>query len=393
MGSTESARTRVELHFADGTKIDTFNSFQLHDSFTDPLGSQTFEIAPPRPLYAEYRKRLAKGELVAILVNGITQGSFLIQTVSRHISKSKGCVIRLTCNTVLVTPYQGHIDPDFAIATDTDTPIENIISKAMLPYGFEQLRTDGQAHSQAISGKTLLKKRGGKATKKPPKTAKAQAHENETAYGFVTRIITRLGVIMRVDETGVLIIHAPNYTQDPIATLGQSFSQRIQGDVDYFVDDIEIHDSNDGQFSECTIRGQRDSSSDTSTQRPTATVKALDVHPLRPTYKSTAAPFKPKVLRDKNSRDQATARSMGHFEIGTRALDAYWIAGEVHGFVSATGAIWTVDTVVRVRVEAEDLDENMWVLERTLMQDAQGGQKTRLKLLPLGALVIGDNPS
>ncbi len=393
MANTEASRGRVELHFADGTRIDTFNSFQLHDSFTDPLGSQTFEIAPPRELYADYRKRLGKGELVAVLVNGIIQGSFLIQTANRHISKSKGCTIRITCNTVLVTPYQGHIDPDFAIATDTDTPIETIIIKAMLPYGFQQVRTDGQAHSQAISGKTLLKKKGGKATKKPPKTAKAQAHENEATYAFITRIITRLGVIMRVDETGVLIVHAPNYTQDPIATLAQSFSQRIQGDVDYFIDDIEIHDSNDGQFSQCTIRGERDSSADTSTQRPVATVTALEVHPFRPTYKSTAAPYKPKVLRDKNSRDLAQARSMAHFEMGTRAVDAYWIQGEVHGFVSATGAIWTVDTVVRVRVEAEDLDENMWVLERTLTQDAQGGQKTRLKLLPLGALVIGDDPN
>jgi hypothetical protein len=44
-------------------------------------------------------------------------------------------------------------------------------------------------------------------------------------------------------------------------------------------------------------------------------------------------------------------------------------------------------------VDAEQLDESMWLLERTLHQDSSGGQKTSLKLLPKGALLLGDAPS
>jgi hypothetical protein len=35
----------------------------------------------------------------------------------------------------------------------------------------------------------------------------------------------------------------------------------------------------------------------------------------------------------------------------------------------------------------------MWILERELMQDRSGGQRTRLKLIPKGALVLGEIPT
>lgn len=66
------------------------------------------------------------------------------------------------------------------------------------------------------------------------------------------------------------------------------------------------------------------------------------------------------------------------------------MVGEVDGFVSSTGRIWQVDTIARVVVAAYDLDEEMWVLERVLTQDVGQGQKTRLTLIPKGALVLGE---
>jgi prophage tail gpP-like protein len=61
--------------------------------------------------------------------------------------------------------------------------------------------------------------------------------------------------------------------------------------------------------------------------------------------------------------------------------------------VSATGAVWSIDTIARVYCEAFDIDEDMWILQRELMQDRSGGQRTRLKLIPKGALVLGEIPT
>jgi prophage tail gpP-like protein len=78
--------------------------------------------------------------------------------------------------------------------------------------------------------------------------------------------------------------------------------------------------------------------------------------------------------------------------MGLRAEKAFYVQGEVDGMVSATGRLWQVDTMVHVVIEAEGLDEDMWVAEVRRTADAQGGQRTHLRLLPKGALVLGDIP-
>ncbi len=393
MSSTDSRKAHVVMHFGDGSTIDIWNSFTLKDSFTDPLGSLTFETAPPANQYADYKNRLAKGERVTVLVNGVAQGRFLIQTVERTISKSHGKVIRVICHTELVTPYQGHVNPDLSLKHQTDVSVEEVVLTALGPYGFNAIITDSRAHASAISGRPIG---GGKA---PPafatrharrKQNAAKAQENETAYAFCARIATRLGCVIRCNFEGTILVGEPDYDQPASATVVQTSSTGVPGDR--FIDAVTIHDSNDEQFSECTIRGNRPDHGTAGTNRPVARIREDELHPNRPSYRSPVASYKPKFLRDNNARDDDRAKAMGTFELGVRALNAYYVTGEVHGFVAETGAIWTVDTVVRVIIEAEQVDEEMYLLERVLMQDSAGGQKTRLKLVPKGALVLGDPP-
>jgi prophage tail gpP-like protein len=96
--------------------------------------------------------------------------------------------------------------------------------------------------------------------------------------------------------------------------------------------------------------------------------------------------------KDKSSRDVDQCRNAAIFELGMRAKDAYTVEGQVMGWISATGRIWTVDTVARVIVEPEGLDDPMYLVERTLHMSADGGQHTSLKFIPLNSLVLGENP-
>jgi len=379
----------VAMQFGDGTAIDTWNALQWRDAFTEPLGDLSFESIPPRGRFQEYRNKLAKGSAVTISINGVKQGDYLIQSAHRSISTDGGSAIRVQCHTTLITPYEGNVDPDVSIATPTDVPVADAVLKALAPYGFDRIVADTAASVSARSGRPI----GGRsaaATVGELKHQDAVAHEGETAYSFCARIFTRLGCALRVDQNGVLLVGAPQYDTAVTDTLRQSFTGGLPGD--YFVGTVEIEDSNAGQFSEVQVRGQRADTGAATTARPVARVTEEELHPLRPSYRSTAAPYKPKVFHDRSSRDPVRALSCAKLEMGLRAEKAFSVTGEVDGFISSTGRIWQVDTLVRVVIEAEGLDEVLWVAAVERTQSANGGQKTKIRLLPKGALVLGDIP-
>lgn len=382
----EASRGNVVLHFADGTKIDTWNNFTLHDSFIDPLGKLEFETAPARDRVQEYRERLTKGQLVTLLINGNSQGGFIIQEVHRSISAAGGVKFKIHCVTPLITPYQGSVDPDLAFHSQTDTPLETVILKALAPYGFDKLVSDSAGHVNTLSGLPI----GGRAAPFPVTALKykeAQAHEGETAYHFCARLFARVGCVLRMHADGSLLLSTPDYTQRACAAITQG-----TGPGDRCVGTIEIIDSNDDQFSQATCRGERsDDAGQTQTGRPVGTVTAAALHPERPTYQSFAAAYKPKIHLDKHARDKERCTSVATLILGSRASKAFSVGVEVDGFVSQTGAIWTVDTIVHVKIDADGIDEDMWVLERTFTLDGTG-QKTKLKLLPKFALQLGTIP-
>jgi hypothetical protein len=386
---SERNRATVEMHFADGATIDTWHTLTMRDAFNDPLGDLQFETFPPLKFFADYKRRLAKGEIVTVLVNGVLQGGFLIETVERTIDPKRGAGFKLTCKTPLITPYQGHVDPDLALKADKDIEVTALVAQVMLPYGFTQVRGDDRASVNILSGVPIG---GGKTivTTSKLKHRDAKAHENETAYQFCARLLTRLGVVLRCAPDSELLVCAPHYTGDAAYTVVQNRDGGIDGD--YFVGAVTIHDSNDDQFSECTVRGVRPDDGDSSNARPIGSVTSASLFPKRPAYTSSVASYKPKILKDTCSRDVERAKSVAKLELGLRGANAYTVSGEVDGWISTTKRVWTVDTLARVYVELEELDEVMYLLDRTLEQDPKGGQRTKLKFIPKGALVIGDVP-
>ncbi len=393
---TERTHGVVEMHFSDGSKIDSWQSVSMRDGYTDPLGELTLETTPPARFIADYRRRLAKGELVSMLVNGVNQGTFLIQTCNRKHGQH-GTTFSLTCHTPLITPYQGSVDPELTHKAPTDVPLAVTVIKALAPYGFDVVLTDTAGAVQTVSGKPL----DGRAQQVSiAKLTHREAHpqEGELAYQYVARLITRLGCCLRCAPDGTLLIGKPDYDQAPAYTLLRTLTKRgLHGD--YFVGDVDITDTNDGQYSEVTVRGMDlDSAAQTQTSLPIGRVVENLLHANRPSYRSPiAAPYKPKFIKDKGSRDKLRATSTAKLELGLAASKAFHITGMVDGFVSTTGRIWSVDTIAHVFIEQEEIDEDMWIAERVLTLRRGGGEGdgeyTRLKLLPKGALVLGDVPS
>lgn len=378
------------MNFGNGSSISDWTSLSLRDTYTDPLAELTFQTAPTRQNRDFYPELLRKGTLVTIFVDEVNQGGYLITRVRTTIGKGGGVVYDITCKTPLCTPYEGSVDPDLEVSTQTDTPVTIVVLKALAPYGFDRISGDGAAAASALTGKGI---KGASATIPVDvlKQSQAKAQEGETAYQFAARIFSRLGICLRMAPDGQLLLGAPDYDQQPSYALVQDASGEAEGD--YFTGDVVIEDTNDGQFSECRVRGQRDESAgSTQTARPEATVKATDLNKFYPAYEGEQAGYKPKILRDKNARDVNRCKSVAKLALGLPAKDAFTITGEVDGFKAKTGALWQVNTTVDVFIDAAGIREKMWILERTFTQDKNGGQKCRVKVVPLNSVVLGDIP-
>lgn len=399
-------RAIVEMRFTDGTVLRTWESFSLHESFADPLGSFSFTARPTIKTLAWHTERLQKGEKVLVYVDNARQGAFIITGTDAHFDRDNGATIEVTCKTPLATAYEAGVDPTTSRKPPTDVAVTDLILAVMQPYGFLSVFGDSSANVQAMTGKPIGN-RSAAVTVEALKAKDLQAHENETAYQFCARIITRLGLALRVDATDEtkLLVSAPDYEQDELYAVGDG-----EG-CDRFVH-WNVVDTNDGQFSECVCRGVRhDDSTSTQSNTPKAVVNWVELMPPpAPTtttisatarrdgfaaYSSTYHPTKPRYLHDKSARDVPRAKNAATLALGLPAKDAFVIRGEVYGMKSRTGALWASDTVARCRISlpmirGASFDAPMWVLGKTWRMDRDGGQFTSLDLIPLGAMRLGD---
>jgi hypothetical protein len=390
---TEKNRGIVRMQFGDGTELNAWTSFRLRDHFTDPLGSLEFTAEPPRAKIGEYRERLQKGELVTILVNEANQGTYLIQERRTSVGRD-GVAFSLNCQTPLVTPYQGGVNPKINLKSQTDVAAYLVVLDALAPYGFDKIVGDNAANVSAMTGRPLGRKGAAPVVVDALKHSEAKAHDGETGYGFASKIFSRLGVALRMAADGTLLLAAPNYEQEAAYSVVQDFDGSLPGDRFLADPPLEIADTNDQQFSECVVEGVApDPFGSTQTGTPQGRVTAEEMNPGRLAYKSFAAAYKPLILHDKNSRDVQRARSVGKLALGIRAAKAYVVTGYVDGIISKTGRVWTVDTIAHATVVVEDLDEDMWVIGRELSGSKDRSQMTRIELIPKGALVLGEIPS
>lgn len=397
----------VEMTFSDGSSINTWESFTLRDTFTDPLGDLSFTVRPPRSQIADHLKRLAKGEQVGVRVDGNPIAAPLIVSSNKKIDR-EGVTFEVQCESVLTTTFEGSVDTQIAKKYSANTSIERVLLDAFEPYGFEKIDGDAAANTAALTGKPIGN-RAAKIDLKAITHKEAQAQPNESAYAFAARFITRYGLVLRVTHEGVLLVTAPDYDQDVAFNLVQEFGGG-GFNVDVMLDGISITDTNKGQFSEVLVFGRapfvkgrtrtaepRGGVRVAGLKRPDSApfdkVKTEAIEALIHTYSSTGAPYKPRFRKDKFSRDLAQCIRVATMFHGSVAKDAFVVSCEVNGFVSATGRTWAVDTIANVVVEAIGFDEDLWVLERTFKASRAGGQTTSLKLLPKNALLLGEIPS
>lgn len=405
-------QAEVRLQFTNGDKILYWSDFTFRDDFLDPLGSFSFTVRPPLSERKRYDGLLEKGALVGLKVNGQPQASMLITTRSRTSSK-KGGVFNIDCKSVLVTPYEGSVDYTVNKSVKDDKPVSEVILEVMGHYGFTEILVDQELDVQVRSGKSLPGREPSGLVLEELKERDLEASPGETAYQFCSRVFSRLGVVLRASYDGKLLLMKPNYSGENVATIvegirGLPGAVRPHGDV-------TISETNDGQYSEVVILGRKlDDVGATLTGKPIGRVvwkggtarsgtpfqnvktKQLDFEGdgLPPwAYQSEEeSVYKPKIILAKKCRDQERCERFAEYVIGNNAANAYTVACNVQGLVPPSGFIWNIGQNVRFLSHTWNIDRQMWILGKTFRGDPDQGYLTELKLIPRGALQLGESP-
>ncbi len=416
---TERNRARIELDFSDGTRFDQWERATVTERFDDSLGTYSFKVKPVRDQVATFQRLLQKGELVTIYVNDNQYASPVIESVTTSVNRGGGVTFDVECKSILLAATEASADPTIYEKQKADVPISTLIERVLEPFDLGEITTDAAGHVMTLTGKGI-EGRAPAITVSELKTKDAQVQDNEAAYSYCARMFSRLGVALRVNYRGELLLTAPDYEQQ--ASYG-IFEWTGSGNR---ATSISLRETNRGQYSRVVIRGKgKEGRGKKQTAKPRAALRQglltgrlaadgleeiaqarydelsagapfdnvpeTEFSADQPLYTSSVHPFKPRYYVDKRSRDNERCGSFCKLVHTKNAAAAFEVTAAVDGLVSDTGATWAVDTICRVESTTLQLNMDMWVHEVSMTQ-TRSGATTTLKMIPKGALVLGDIP-
>jgi hypothetical protein len=387
-------RAPVKLTFSDGSAITSFLSLQHTEQFSQPVDEMRFTCAPPRSEVQTYASKLKKGEIVGLIVNNKPQAACMLTTIETEIGPG-GIVFSCTAKSPLAILQESTVSFETeSKALAADKPILQFVADLIEPFGLgEVYATDDIA---------VIKTRTGKPTKAqatPASNVKykvAVAQPNETVYQFINRILARLGLILRCDAVfGGLYLTRPHYDQDSLYAFKVGPEGPSSQSVHVFEGTVRIVDTNDGQYSFCEAYGVADdSAAATESGRPRSKIYSAALNSKRPPFRASEfITHKPCFYKDTSCHSAKHAKSVALLVLGERAESAFYVEGSVDNIVSNEGVPFCVDTMARIYIPHVNLDEVMWLSQRTISVDAQGGGRTQLRFIPSGFYTIGELPS
>jgi hypothetical protein len=383
----------LSLRLQDGTEIRSFTDFEWRERFSDPIDTLSLRVVPARDQQQTALAKLRKGELCFTYIDGRVQSAMMIQTVD--VSEGVGGI---TVSVEAVSPLKILAETTVDVARvskalTADVPVLDFVHTIAEPFGFTEIQDTGDVG--------FLKVRTGVNPKSPAtagnaaKQKAARADYNETNLGFITRILSRLGCMLRCFTTGtgpVLCITAPHYDDDALYGVKMALSGKGPSECDPIFGDMHFISTNEDQYSKCTVVGaSNDETSANKANQPKGFALTTDINADRPPFRASAAfPSKEIFYKDDSCTSASRAGPIAKHVLGRRAERAFQVTGTVRGLLSKTGRPWTVDTMCRAYSQRLQFDEVMWMAERTMRKSAGSSEQTSFTLIPKGYYVLGD---
>ena len=286
--------------------------------------------------------------------------------------------LTVTSSTRLVALI-GDLVSDFGMEVVTDTALARqeltgmSQSESASALGRARARSGGSASARAAA--RAQRGHGGLTQPEIQRVSvrDARPRMRETVWEFIDRHCRRFGVMCWVDARGRLVIGAPDYDQEPIMRLVRTLAPTAEEPNNIL--EGGSTERWDGLSSEVTVYG-RAHGQDGSRSRFVghATNPNVNVH-------------QPVVIHDPSCRTTKKAQRRADEELGRQREDAFFLEYDVphHGQGSR---LYAIDTVLDVLDEEAAVEGLFYVVGRTFTCSRQEGAKTRLRLVPLGAITV-----
>jgi prophage tail gpP-like protein len=343
---------------------------------------------------------------VELLVNGASQ---LIGRIDRTRIGDNGRALTCIGRDYIADLVEGNVDPKFKLGPKMT--VDDMLTEAFGPYGIDTIIDDDDdtvIMQNARSGVRMRKRSGGGGGSKRRHRRKkrgGRALQNfdpkpgEGGYEYCNKIIARLGATIQPGPSrSSLVITEPRYDQEPIYSLRRT-DDPVGSASNNVIDSVADRD-----YSKMPTFTLFNATQATKGKKGESIAKTFDIFELaanspellkiiqtstisgrwEPGKIATEVRDEGKLYRLLNFRDDA-ARTKAQLEraadraVSERVKDTLSYQATVRGHMDErTGAIYSVDTMVRVDDDICDIHEELWISSRKLSYSEGAGATTQL---------------
>lgn len=364
------------INLDTGAEFTSWTSATMQSDFLTPCDSFQLDCGA-EIAGTELAKQLRAGTKIQIFINEQPQLTGYVDRTQVQSCRG-GTRVSISGRDFLGQLVDSNVDPRMQIAKDAS--IETILKTVLTDqFGIEyELKTNYDARS-ICTGKKIGQKKNytGRRSRKDP-LKNVQPQDNEGAFGYLSKILTAHGYWLWAmpDGTGV-VVSGPDYTQKPAFTLTTRYSLNAnEKTAQNNVIEGTAHNDETNVPSHVIVRGQGGPGGK-------AAIKGMAMNPV-------ASRFRPVYIVNQTD-DKLSAETRAKLFLAKQLRNWFHYECTVAGF-SQNGTIWAVDTVATVLDEICGVEGLMWVESRTFSKSRSSGTTTKLKLIPLGSLVLDYQP-
>jgi hypothetical protein len=375
-----------------GLITDKIISYRINTQYTTPTDAWDFTVyddEKPR----ELRRRWRPFQPVKLHIAGNQQVVGRIDG-SEGVGES-GAALKVNGRDYLSDLVDSTVDPSFQIKKGQD--IGAFLLELLKPWGIKTVLGDFNLTRNVMTGRKPF-------TKGAPKNFKTarlddwKAQDNQGVFEYLNSVLARHGFTLQPAGTrDSVCVDAPNYEQQPLYSLSRpgniltgSARRNYAGVPTVTLARGRGGGSEPGKQSGSAWReyptfDKKGPSRIGNVREAQLAITSDDgivvVREKRfdPKARDTTVfgfdfpVYKPLFYRDRDSRNQEQIDYSVRRMIAEKLRDTLVYTCTVRGHVEPkSGAVWTVDTMVNVHDEVEDVDEPLWIAERTLMNDGSG---------------------
>lgn len=417
---------QIRLSLPDaGVDLTRWTSYSFSSDVMTPADGWSVEIGDGNLAEAQ-RQAILIGSEVQLFVDDYPLATGFVDAVEISADRGRGVVYNIHGRDRLGAAVDAIADP--RVQFKDGTTLAEFLKAVFAPYGWSEddhFIIDNAANRDAKTGglrgtpTSHAKKKVGKPLRDFT-LHQLKPHNREGLFRFAARVAERHGFLIRCTADGEqLVIAGPDFYQDPRYQIRRSNdggpgrfggTNVLSGSVRYDGTDqpsIIVADgfSGGGEFGRGKTKSYCinpyfgldeqgfpiDEVSKVLSQYPEAEPILFVTQPFHERVPNM--PFRPMFVHDEESQTQEqlnwfVKRTMS--ELIRKSLVCHYTV-EGHGqTVDGAFTPWDVDTVVDVQDDVGGVHERMYIIGRTFEKSRSGGTHTKLDLVRLFSIAVGD---